>query len=56
MRLAYDRLCLQMQYYEGKLSVTFSTSGYWQIKQIISIAIDIDAVLSLFHIFYMPCQ
>lgn len=45
-----------MQRREAKLSVTLSTSGYWQIKQIISIAIDIDAALSLFHIFYMPCQ
>lgn len=50
------KLCLQMQYYEDKLSVTFFTSGYWQIKQVISIAIGIDAILSLSHIFCMPCQ
>lgn len=45
-----------MQYYEGKLSVTFSTAGYRQIRQVISIAIDTDAVLFLSHSFYMPCQ
>lgn len=46
------RLFLQMQYYKGKLSVTFSTSGYQQIKQVTSIAVDTDAVLFLSHIFY----
>lgn len=45
-----------MQYYEGKLSVTFPTSGYRQIKQVISIAIDTEALLFLSHIFSMPCQ